>query len=360
MRFLWRIIRGARMSNQFITSLNDTATRLNWVSGPNTRGTFDIIWTSIFTIFLCTWSCLCLNIPPKGEHVVKRWIKKSLIAGLAIIGPEFVMGEAICQWLTVRRTIRGFHEAKYTQWSEEHGFFAEMGGFLLKTKGGFPVFPVNSSQVLYLLKKGVIEYPTVTKEAIRDKNKSDSLLRLITIVQVLWLLITTCCRAAQGLAISCLEITALAYLPCTLCTVFVWRKKGADVMDSCILETSMTILEIVQSDPKFGQVQSTLTPLDFVDRQEWESSLLWSHYQNILRHSGITLFLREPYPVKRLPNAGLRTPIKGRFFWFAIFITLAYCGVMFIPWDFSFPTRTEQLIWRYSAVAMVTAFVVWS
>ena len=47
-------------------SSNSTATVLladGWIHQPNGRGTFDIIESCLLTIFLCSWSVLCLNLP---------------------------------------------------------------------------------------------------------------------------------------------------------------------------------------------------------------------------------------------------------------------------------------------------------
>jgi hypothetical protein len=41
-----------------------------WISTPNTRGTIDILYSSLATIYLCTWTSLCLNIPRPGT---RRW-----------------------------------------------------------------------------------------------------------------------------------------------------------------------------------------------------------------------------------------------------------------------------------------------
>ena len=41
-------------------SVNST---INFVSGPDTRGTLDILWSCLFTIIACTWTIQHLNIP---------------------------------------------------------------------------------------------------------------------------------------------------------------------------------------------------------------------------------------------------------------------------------------------------------
>jgi hypothetical protein len=51
-----------------------------------------------------------------------------------------------------------------------------MGGYLLQTPN-LPAFPVNAKQLFYLIEKGYVEYPSLTKSDINDKNKADMLSR---------------------------------------------------------------------------------------------------------------------------------------------------------------------------------------
>ncbi|PYH91858.1 hypothetical protein BO71DRAFT_458866 [Aspergillus ellipticus CBS 707.79] len=41
--------------------------QVNFVSSPDTRGTLQILWSSLFTIFACTWTVLNLNVPALPE-----------------------------------------------------------------------------------------------------------------------------------------------------------------------------------------------------------------------------------------------------------------------------------------------------
>jgi hypothetical protein len=57
-----------------------------------------------------------------------------------------------------------------------HAFFADMGGFLLRSPGSEP-FPVDAEQLFRLVKDGYFAYPELDAEDIQDKSKSDSLAR---------------------------------------------------------------------------------------------------------------------------------------------------------------------------------------
>jgi hypothetical protein len=51
-----------------------------------------------------------------------------------------------------------------------------MGGFILRSSD-FDDFPVDASQLLWLIQNGYVEYPLVDKDDIKDKNKADGLAR---------------------------------------------------------------------------------------------------------------------------------------------------------------------------------------
>lgn len=54
-----------------------------------------------------------------------------------------------------------------------------MGGFLIEPPGidCLPSFPLNGKQLFILVKGGYVDYPSIKKEEIEDKSKSDRLAR---------------------------------------------------------------------------------------------------------------------------------------------------------------------------------------
>lgn len=97
---------------------------LSWQESPNTRGTMDIIWTCLFTVFICTWTVVHLNIPapPKTDTTVRLWLRRikwglffplplpiladSHIVGNCCMVPEIVLLLAAGQWSFARRCWR--------------------------------------------------------------------------------------------------------------------------------------------------------------------------------------------------------------------------------------------------------------
>ena len=74
-----------------------------WVSEPNGRGTWSILYSCVFTLSLCVWSAIHLNVPPKGERAVWQWIRKTKWVFIAIFAPEVVLYSAFQQYYLARR-----------------------------------------------------------------------------------------------------------------------------------------------------------------------------------------------------------------------------------------------------------------
>ena len=52
-----------------------------------------------------------------------------------------------------------------------------MGGFLLEAPGLEQPIPLDAEQLFYLTKHKYVEYPSVTKQELDDRDKSDGLSR---------------------------------------------------------------------------------------------------------------------------------------------------------------------------------------
>ena len=55
-----------------------------------------------------------------------------------------------------------------------------MGGFVLEAPGHQQPFPLDAEQLFYLIKHNYVEYPSVTKRELDDRDKSDGLSRYVS------------------------------------------------------------------------------------------------------------------------------------------------------------------------------------
>ncbi|KAL1979410.1 hypothetical protein VTN96DRAFT_6053 [Rasamsonia emersonii] len=330
--------------------VDDKVQRQGWTSQPNGRGTLDIIWSCAFTMFLCSWSILCLNVPGPDDTAFKVLRRKVYLTTLALLGPEFIFQIALAQWESARRSVRDFHASGYTQWTMTHAFYADMGGFVLQTRDWTP-FPIDAKQLHYLVTEGYIDLPKLDKRVIVDKNKVDGMLRFITLCQIFWFLVNITGRAVQHLAITTGELTTAAFIVCSFGTTYCWVHKPADITTPDVIETDVSIAQILIRAGDRAKKPYSRTPLDFVSRKEWQWSLYWSNWINILRNMGI-VFGPRVRPVNRFENTIIPEPSRAGY-WVSLLVTLIYASIFICGWNYSFPTRAEKILWRAASVGVM-------
>ncbi|KAI9767689.1 MAG: hypothetical protein M1840_005561 [Geoglossum simile] len=74
------------------TSLRTTIAP-SWVATPQGRGTWDLLYSCTFTLTLCIWSAIHLNVPP-AEKRRSFWLRKMKWVALALFMPELVLFSA--------------------------------------------------------------------------------------------------------------------------------------------------------------------------------------------------------------------------------------------------------------------------
>jgi len=339
-----------------------------WTSSPNGRGTLDIIYSCGITMFLCSWSVLCLNVPEPDEdedddrfHDRFRLFRRRLwITALAFLGPEFLFQIALGQYLSARNSVKLFRDTRkkdWPVWTITHAFYADMGGFTLRTKPfpgypeGWKEFPVDAKQIHYLLTRGHInEFPKISEKYIQDKNKVDDVLRIFTGIQIVWFVFNMAGRRAQNLAITCGEVTTAAFIVCSFGTVLCWWHKPADVSTSVTIEANVSIAEILCEAGDLAAAPYSRTPLDFISRKEWSWSIYWSNWINILRNLGI-VFAPQERPVNRFENT-YSLELPGKTVWIFFGVTAVYSSIFVAAWNYSFPTHAELILWRAAAGTM--------
>ncbi len=348
----------ARAADGNDTSNGQDSHRDGWVSQPDGRGTFDILWSCLFTIFLCTWVSLHLNVPAMHETYRHQFSRKSRWMLQAIMAPEFVLAFATGQKVEANKSVEDFKNLvlpgqEHPKWTLRHGFYANMGGFVLQPPD-WAAFPVNSKQLLWLVERGYVDYPKMTAKEVWDKSKADGFQKSLTCLQTGWFIIQIIGRAIQRLPITTLEITTLSFVLCALVMFSQWAHKPLDVESATILTPNKSIAQILLEAGSAAREPYQHTPLDFVEKPLPPSWL--TEVQPHLR------FRTGPKmrPLPRLTNDRFPVIGAGPDAVFLFLFTMGYCGLHFVAWDFSFPTRLERDLWRSASVAIAAcAFIFW-
>ena len=201
---------------------------------------------------------------------------------------------------------------------------------------------LSSIQLLYACQKGIIPGPPeLSTSDLEDRSKGDVFVKGAAILQLTWLVIQIVARASEGLAITLLEITTLAYAACAIATYVLLWHKPQDVMtptyfDAGTLLTREHVIGLAARSPV-----STLFVNEF-----------WLHGVAIRTMADNVFPWTRGIPI-RLPR---HTDV---FYLNPIFIGIGFGGVLFgsvhfIAWNFEFPTPVERILWRLSCCVSIS------
>jgi len=331
-----------------------------WRSSPDTRGTGDILWSCLLTIFLCTWTSICVNVPPLKSTTRGQLARKLLVFFEALCGPEFIFHTALGQYKAAKRSIQDFADIGHLGWTLRHGFFADMGGFVLHPTDFVP-FPINVNQLHYLVAHGYIDYSTVhlSLGEINDRNKFDGMSRLLSFSQLLWTTVNIIARAVNGFYITTLEITTIAFVFCSLCTYVVWREKPSGVTEPIRIVPNATMANILIKAGPIAAKPYRLTPMDFADRRPHWFGVAWDWTMRVGSACGVD-FHDTKRPVDKVwDDEFAELGLSGNLV--LALIQFSFAGIHLAAWNFRFPTACEKALWHIATVYLVISMVLtWS
>ncbi|GAM90342.1 hypothetical protein ANO11243_083850 [Dothideomycetidae sp. 11243] len=316
----------------------DVVVKMGYTPQANTRGTMDILYSCGEDVLICR------------PHLISTDTKKLAGFALGLLAPEFLFVAAYNQFISARRSVRDFQACGITSWTYTHALFADAGGFMFYTPDFVP-FPVNSKQILYLVHHGYLDLPIVTKKEIDDRNKRDMVLRLITLVQILWFFVDMVLRLLNRLHITALELTTMAFVSCSLVSAVFWLRKPADVRTHESLISKVPLATILIEAKGDFSTPYYYTPLDFISREEWLGSKIWVGYLNILRRTRLPGTGHPSRPIRRFQNS-MVIPLLGKHAYVMTLVTGVYTGIFLFAWDHDFPTRREQQLWRAASLSV--------
>jgi hypothetical protein len=158
-----------------------------WIGQPNTRGTLDVLWNSLFTVLLCTWTVLCLNIPAEDDSQWQILWRKFRWMILALTGPEsFSSASQSVNLRQLERSVEQFNMSRYPNWTLHPAFFADMGGFVPPPSRQPAVSNQCEAATLPRHKESTCRCQTSRAKGIKDRTKADGFTKFVTIMQTSW------------------------------------------------------------------------------------------------------------------------------------------------------------------------------
>ena len=182
--------------------------------------------------------------------------------------------------------------------------------------------------------------PIVRHAELKDRSKGDSFIKGFAVLQISALVIQIIARSFQGLAITLLEITVLAFAACALVTYILLWHKPQDVKEPIYVDidkilTREQIIKLAARAPV-----ATLLIHDF-----------WLH--------GVSIRAQADNIFPWTPGIKIRFPfIKDTILVSPVVLGIGGGGVLFgavhfVAWNFTFPSSTERLLWRIFCCILV-------
>ncbi|EHK17582.1 uncharacterized protein TRIVIDRAFT_14128, partial [Trichoderma virens Gv29-8] len=335
----------------FETNCSAPVITSNYVSSPNTRGTLDILWSSLFTIFACTWTLQHPNVPKQRDEDTKwknvKWgLKKfgrSTLRMLStILAPELIIAAACDDFIAARENLKKMK--KYAKrdkvpWTLRHSYYANMGGAEAASQGSAPLGPylnpyhLTGANIITLRRNGYISKLPYIKEAeIKDRSKGDVLVKIIALGQIVWSIFQIVVRAVRRLPVSPLDVAVAAYAVCAVIIYFIYWGKPQRV----------DYAHTIQLDPMTHEILQLIK---------------FNGNRRIFREEMKELLKLQPAPMGApiSMDSSKRPWYKMRVPAFAALGAVQFGGIHAIAWNFAFPSTFELIFWRCASIYMTAA-----
>jgi hypothetical protein len=330
------------------------------VSGANIRGTFDILWSGLFTIFICIWTVQHLNVPEQrkgrdpGWRGDLKWTWKGFFTKFmwmitTLILPEFMFAKALGERIVAQESMKevkymkaenaDISEAESSNWTTAHAFYAEMGGFVIRPhgEGTTDTRVVDTFDILRLRRRGFLRtLPTISADHLNDLSNGDAFTKIAAVGQVTWMVMQVIVRSVKRLPITQLEVTACAFAAITFLTYLLWWEKPQAVR-------SVTELSLSETAPDFEALVEFLK-----ERQFGIDMVVVSTY-----YTPPKLKDNEPMPHQTI---SAHKDLELKFDLTFLLVGIILGCVESTAWKFDFPTSIELLLWRISSLVIIAAF----
>ncbi|KAF8188000.1 hypothetical protein BJ912DRAFT_851333 [Pholiota molesta] len=356
------------------------------------RTVHDIVISCLATIFACTWSAVHPNIPAVTDSKWTCFKRRVTITIYALLAPELVTMWAMRQRLSAKVIMDTYNEGKGPQWTLAHGFFLQMGGFML-CKSGRPIQTLIDGQwekdkmktrLIWNIEQEVIDPPRLTEEDIQDRSKGDAISKTFIVLQTTWFVVQCIARWSQRLPVTELEVVTLGFAMLNGITYGLWWDKPQNVGRPVFLEikkpwgdTSESVIASSTAGNSTSDAESESNPLLLQAEPGKESWLRRKLRQEIEKHAhSPSLLWRLPSqilqalgrPLMKMAGDDTVTKMRVGMFYAAVtseleplvYATMAI-GALFgsvhliTSWFLHFSSHQEMWLWRVSAIIITAA-----
>ncbi|KAL4811862.1 hypothetical protein BDW67DRAFT_189233 [Aspergillus spinulosporus] len=192
------------------------------------------------------------------------------------------------------------------------------------------VWVLDSKQLALARDHGIISrLPHLEENEIKDRSKSDGLVRLFALMQVLWLLVQLIVRSVERIPFAALEVSTLAFSSCAIIIYLAEWTKPQDAGVPFYIDTDAVVT------PDAFALIAEAAPISFLQTR---------HYY--IPQSVIHQVFEDRYQKKHVDRMMILMSILS---------ILLFGGLHLIAWNLHFPSAVERSLWRGSALTVAIA-----
>jgi len=220
------------------------------------------------------------------------------------------------------------------------------------------------------------DFPRLSKAEIEDKSKGDAISKGLVILQTSWFVTQVITRGVQGLPITELELVTVAFAALNFVIYILWWDKPQNVQRGVRVYKKRPTEELIDDGEVeaavgcWSALRDALSDLPaaiahgpLINKGDFDSwlprVLTWPFLRPL--YVMVTAGTDEEYYEKRVdtfyPAEWVETSEKFSFIFVAT-LTLAFGGIHCIGWSFTFPSSTEQTLWRVASLIITCVPIV--
>lgn len=301
--------------------------------------------------------------------------------------------------ILLRNEMRRLHAGHYQHWNTTLGYYAVMGGIVVKKTGGDNEQPVveevrserpgleKDGDVIVgtgspepelperkpekwdyhrrtLTPRGVFRLACLGKlplwikpQTVKDKNKASILAKFLVCFQAIWIIVQVLGRYIEGLPVTLLELYTVLHTMCAVAMYVIWMEKPFDIRQPSVIHLSASDLDLLLKPEAANANQLGVDVFwnhgypHCLTQRAGLGKLLFRQLWNWEEYKEAETLLQRLYPLLSAYVALWNGMNHFLVETLALsFVGFAYGGLHLLAWNYQFPSSSEHTIWKVASV----------
>lgn len=136
---------------------------------------------------------------------------------MAMVAPEYLVAHSVLKYGRAQALIKLLRESGCQGWTLTHAQFAIADGFHIDTSEGNTNL-VKLSDLEGYIADGRIDGPPISVDELKSRARSDWLIKLVALLQIIWFAVQTLVRAIEHCPVTPIETMTIGFVLCSTFT----------------------------------------------------------------------------------------------------------------------------------------------